>query len=138
MISEKMNKYISVSKDGIEKLRSTFKIRGEKIGARCVKDALTFRHNSDLARKIRKVAINEYGGRLMVDGVQEDGTWFTGTPGCPESPHMMHMALPNEVIIEVHTSDGHVDVIKDEEVVRSYQNVKVADLTAIREVALSL
>ena len=51
---------------------------------------------------------------------------------------MMHMALPNEVIIEVHTSDGHVDVIKDGEVVRSYQNVKVSDLTAIREVALSL
>lgn len=133
-----MNKYILVSKEGIERLRCAFKFKGKKIGERCVKDALTFRHNSDLARKIRKVAIKEYGGRLMVDGVQGDGTWFTGTPGCPESPHMMHMALSNEVIIEVHTSDGHADVIKDGEVVRSYQNVKVSDLTAIREVALSL
>lgn len=132
-----MNKYISVSKEGIEKLRSAFKINGKKIGERCVKDALTFRHNSNLAKGIR-IAAMENGGRLLVDGVQEDGTWFTGTPGCPESPHMMHMALPNGVIIEVHTSDGHVDVIKDGAVCRSYQDVKVADLTAIREVALSL
>lgn len=127
-----MKRYIKVDKTVKAKLSKLF-----HVDERCIRNALTFRQNNDLAKRMRIAAV-ENGGRLMVDGVQEDGTWFTGTPGCPESPHMMHMALPNEVIIEVHTSDGHADVIKDGEVVRSYQNVKVSDLTAIREVALSL
>ena len=43
-----MEKYISVSKEGMERLKEAF-----KVGERCVKNALTFRSDNDLARKIR-------------------------------------------------------------------------------------
>lgn len=127
-----MKRYIKVDTAAMAKLMKVFNVE-----ERCIQNALKFRQNNDLAKRIRMAAV-ENGGRLMVDGVQEDGTWFTGTAGSPESPHMMHMELPNGVVIEVHTSDGHAEVIKDGGVVYSYQNVKVSDLTAIREEALSL
>lgn len=127
-----MKRYIKVDTAAMAKLMKVFNVE-----ERCIQNALKFRQNNDLAKRIRMAAV-ENGGRLLVDEVQEDGTWFTGTAGSPESPHMMHMELPNGVVIEVHTSDGHAEVIKDGGVVYSYQNVKIADLKAIKEVAMSL
>ena len=57
-----MKKYISVSKEGIAKLQKAFRIDGKPIGERCVRNALAYRQNNDLAKKIRFVALKQYGG----------------------------------------------------------------------------
>ena len=57
-----MNKYISVNKEGIKALQRTFKVKGKPICERCVKNALAFRTDNDLARKIRFAAVKHHGG----------------------------------------------------------------------------
>ncbi len=56
-----MNKYISVNKEGIKALQRTFKVKGKEICERCVKNALAYRTNNELARKIRFAAIKHHG-----------------------------------------------------------------------------
>lgn len=75
-----MNKYISVNKEGIKALQRTFKINGEAISERCVKNALAYRSDSELARKIRFTAIKHHGGCTYY--ILEEGEFFFDSDSC--------------------------------------------------------
>lgn len=125
-----MNKYISVSKDGIEKLRSAFKIDGKKIGERCVKNALTFRQNNELARRIRNVAIKEYGGCTYCVGPEAE--CFFDSDGC------MHKVLPNGAEIYLDKQTGEGKIYHEGRVVRRYETVPVSMIAEMEQVASAL
>lgn len=61
-----MRKYISVTKDTMEKLQKTFKVGGKPVCERTIKNALTYRNNSELAKKIRHMALQNFGVTYVV------------------------------------------------------------------------
>ena len=75
-----MKKYISVSKEGIAKLQKAFRIDGKPIGERCVRNALAYRQNNDLAKKIRFVALKQYGGCTYYN--IPEGEFFFDSDSC--------------------------------------------------------
>lgn len=84
-----MNKYISVSKEGIRALQRTFKVKGKEICERCVKNALAYRTDNELARKIRFAAVRHHMGCTYY--VIPEGSSFSiptaaGTRSIPTGP----------------------------------------------------
>lgn len=70
-----MNKYISVSKEGVRALQRTFKVKGKEICERVVKNALAYRTDNELARKIRFAALKHHYGCTYY--VLEEGEFFS-------------------------------------------------------------
>lgn len=97
-----MNKYISVSKEGIAKLRRTFRIDGKEICERVVKNALAFRTNNELARKIRFAAIKHHGGCTYYN--LPEGNFFFDSDSCAFAIY----ANGAEVRLDKQTGEGFV------------------------------
>lgn len=97
-----MKKYISVSKEGIAKLQKAFRINGKPIGERCVRNALAYRQNNDLARKIRFAALKHHGGCTYYD--LKEGEFFFDSDSCARAVY------PNgaEVYLDKQTGVGTI------------------------------
>lgn len=91
--------------------------------------ALTYKKDSDLARRIRKCAI-ERGGVVLVT-LPEIETFhdYDGT---------MRQYLPNGAYLEFLRSDGSGHVFMHGEEVAKYENVTVQDIYKIQDYALRL
>lgn len=102
-----MNKYISVNKEGMKKLMATF-----RVGERCIKNALAYRTDSELARKIQFTAVKHYGGCTYYN--IPEGEFFFDSDSCAFAVY------PNgaEVRLDKQTGEGIVYDPKGNEVAR--------------------
>ena len=124
-----MKRYIHIQKADREFILNLFKVTG-----RTVDNALRFdaeRGNTDLARKIRKVAM-EHGGIVMVVS-PEDETLF-------DADGYKRQYLPNAVLLEFEkeAGNGGCNVYLKGDMVRRYDNVQVRDIPAIQNWAATL
>lgn len=125
-----MKKYISVSKEGILKLRRAFKFNGKVIGERCVKNALTYRQNNELAKSIRKIAIKELGGCTYCVGAEAE--CFFDSDGC------MHKVFPNGAEIYLDKQTGEGKIYHKGRMVHRYETVLVSMIAEMEQVASAL
>lgn len=124
-----MKRYIHIQKADREFILDLFKVTG-----RTVDNALRFdaeRGNTDLARKIRKVAM-EHGGIVMVVSPEAE-TLF-------DADGYMRQYLPNGVLLEFEkeVGNGGCNVYLKGDMVRRYDNVQVRDIPAIQNWAATL
>ena len=124
-----MKRYIHIQKADREFILNLFKVTG-----RTVDNALRFdaeRGNTDLARKIRKVAM-EHGGIVMVVSPEAE-TLF-------DADGYMRQYLPNGVLLEFEkeAGNGGCNVFLKGDMVRRYDNVQVRDIPAIQNWAATL
>lgn len=124
-----MKRYIHIQKADREFILNLFKVTG-----RTVDNALRFdaeRGNTDLARKIRKVAM-EHGGIVMVVSPEAE-TLF-------DADGYMCQYLPNGVLLEFEkeAGNGGCNVYLKGDMVRRYDNVQVRDIPAIQNWAATL
>lgn len=124
-----MKRYIHIQKADREFILNLFKVTG-----RTIDNALRFdaeRGNTDLARKIRKVAM-EHGGIVMVVSPEAE-TLF-------DADGYMRQYLPNGVLLEFEkeAGNGGCNVYLKGDMVRRYDNVQVRDIPAIQNWAATL
>ena len=124
-----MKRYIHIQKADREFILNLFKVTG-----RTVDNALRFdaeRGNTDLTRKIRKVAM-EHGGIVMVVSPEAE-TLF-------DADGYMRQYLPNGVLLEFEkeAGNGGCNVYLKGDMVRRYDNVQVRDIPAIQNWAATL
>ena len=124
-----MKRYIHIQKADREFILNLFKVTG-----RTVDNALRFdaeRGNTDLARKIRKVAM-EHGGIVLVVSPEAE-TLF-------DADGYMRQYLPNGVLLEFEkeAGNGGCNVYLKGDMVRRYDNVQVRDIPAIQNWAATL
>lgn len=126
-----MNKYISVSKEGIKALQRTFKVKGKAICERCVKNALAYRTDNELARKIRFAAIQYHGGSTYY--VCKEGEFFFDSNSC------WRAVYPNqaEVYLDKQTGEGTVYGPKGDVVAR-YDHILLTQIPELTRIAESL
>lgn len=126
-----MNKYISVNKEGIKQLQRTFKINGKEICERCVKNALAYRTNNDLAKKIRFTAVKYHGGCTY---------YVFAEPECFfDSDGSMRYVCPNkaEIYLDKQTGEGVIYDPKGKVVAR-YDSVRVSQIGEMQRYAAQL
>ncbi|MEZ3466155.1 hypothetical protein [Muribaculum intestinale] len=126
-----MNKYISVSKEGIRALQRTFKVKGKEICERCVKNALAYRTDNELARKIRFAAVRHHMGCTYY--VIPEGEFFFDSDSC------WHAVYPNraEIYLDKQTGEGTVYDPKGNVVAR-YDHVTLSQINELKSMAESL
>lgn len=126
-----MNKYISVNKEGIKALQRAFKVKGKAISERCVKNALAFRTDNDLARKIRYAAIKHHGGCTYYN--IPEGEFFFDSDSCARAVY----SNGAEIYLDKQTGEGTVYGPKGH-VVAKYKHVMVSQLGEIKRKAEAL
>lgn len=120
-------RYIHIRKEDRE-----FIMKALGVTQRSVFSAIHFeerRGNTELARKIRKLAMDR-GGIIMVE-VPETETLF-------DSDGYMRQYLPNNTLLEFSFKDGGCDVFHKGEKVRRYENVVVSEIKNIQSWASAL
>lgn len=126
-----MNKYISVSNEGVKALQRTFKVKGKAICERSVKNALAFRTDNELARKIRFAAIKHHGGCTYY--VCKEGEFFFDSDNC------WHAVYPNRAEIYIDKQTGECTVYGPKgDVVAKYTNIMLSQIDEIKNMAAAL
>lgn len=120
-----MKRYILIKKADRE-----FIMKSLKVTERMVYYAIRFATDTDLARRIRKLAM-ERGGIIMVESPEIECLH--------DADDYMRQYLPNEVLLEFSKKqDGGCDVFHKGVKVRHYDNVAVRDIPAIQDWAATL
>ncbi len=126
-----MNKYISVSKEGIKALQRTFKVKGKAICERCVKNALAYRTDNELARKIRFAAVKYHGGCTYYN--IPEGEFFFDSDSCARAVY----SNGAEIYLDKQTGEGVIYDPKGKVVAR-YENVRVSQIGGMQRYAAQL
>lgn len=126
-----MNKYISVNKEGIKSLQRTFKVKGKAICERCVKNALAFRTDNDLARKIRFAAVKHHGGCTYYN--IPEGEFFFDSDSCARAVY----SNGAEIYLDKQTGAGTVYGPRGEVVAR-YDHVTLTQINELKSMAEAL
>lgn len=117
-----MRRFIHLQKEDKEFIMMAFGVTRQTL-----QNALRFdemRGNTDLARRIRKLAM-ERGG-IVMNEVPEMETLH-------DADGYIRQYMPNGVMIEILKKDATCDVIKDGEVVRHYNGVTLDNIGEIQE-----
>lgn len=121
-----MKKYISVNKEGMNRLMKVF-----KVGERCVKNALAYRSDSGTAKAIRFFAVKECGGCTYAVG--EEDNLFYDSDGC------MRQVYRSGVEIYLDKQGGSATVYdRRGNAVRRYEDVTLSMIPEIQNYASSL
>ena len=91
--------------------------------------ALSFKNDSETSKKIRKVAQEKGGVIIML---------LPAIETIHDADNFMRQYFPNDVMIEANKNNGHVDLLKCGEIVKSWDNVFLSDLTRIQQEAIAL
>ena len=116
-----MKKYIHVKKEDREFLAKAFGIT-----PRMVFNAVHFESDSELARKVRKLAMDR-GGIVMVEAPEAE-TLF-------DADGYMRQYLPGGVLLEFKYADNSCTVFVKGEERRRFDDVHVSDIPYIQEFA---
>lgn len=119
-----MKKYIHITKEDRK-----FIMKALGVTERMVFKGIRFESDSDLAKKVRKLAMDR-GGIVMVE-IPEIECLF-------DADRYMRQYLPNNTLLEFSFDDGGCDVFHKGEKVRRYENVVVSDIKNIQNWALAL
>lgn len=122
-----MEKYIAVTKENRE-----FLIKAFRTTKMTVWRALTFAERggeSPLARKIRELAQDRGGVLMIVSPAMET---------MHDADNFMRQYFPNGIMLECDKNTGHVDIIKDGDVMKGYDNVTIGQLSAIQAEAQAM
>ena len=122
-----MEQYIHVTKEVRQKLMKTFGCT-----ERMVFYALQFdekRGNSDLAKKIRKAAYENYGILMNVIPALET---------LHDHDNYMRQYLPNGVLLEFNKSNGDGDVYLRGKCVKHYEKLMCSDIERVQKYAMTL
>lgn len=115
---------IEVSKQTREMLVKTFKTTSVSVWR-----ALSFRDNSPQSQRIRRAAEQNHGKLLLLTPAMET---------IHDADNFTRQYFPGEVLIECNKNNGHVDLLKNGEVVKSWENVLLKDLGDIQKEAAQL
>lgn len=119
-----MKKYIHITKGDRE-----FIAKALKITERMVFKGIRFESDTELAKKVRKLAM-ERGGIVMVV-IPEIECLF-------DADGYMRQYLPNNTLLEFSFKDGGCDVYHKGEKVRRYEHVEVNEIKNIQSWAMAL
>lgn len=119
-----MKKYIELKRDDREFLSKAFGIT-----SRMVYSALHYESDSDLAKRVRKLAMSR-GGVVMVEAPEVD-TLF-------DADGYMRQRLENGVELLFDLKEGSCVVLHRGERVRRYDHVLVCDIRGIQDWASAL
>jgi len=81
--------------------------------------ALSFKNNSQTSKKIRKAA-QEKGGKIIM--------LLPAIETIHDADNFMRQYFPNDVMIEANKNNGHFDLLKCGEIVKSWDNVYVSEI----------
>lgn len=126
-----MNKYISVNKEGIKALQRTFKVKGKAICERCVKNALAYLTNNELAKRIRFAAIQHHGGCTCYN--LPEGEFFFDSDSCARAVY----SNGAEVYLDKQTGEGTVFGPRGQ-VVAKYDHVMLTQIPELSRIARTL
>jgi hypothetical protein len=119
-----MKKYIHITREDRE-----FIMKALGVTERMVFKGICFESDSDLAKKVRKLAMDR-GGIVMLE-IPEIETLH-------DADGYMRQYLPNDTLLEFSLEDGGCDVYHKGEKVRRYENVMVNDIQNIQNWASAL
>lgn len=91
--------------------------------------ALSFKNNSQTSKKIRKVAQEKGGVIIML---------LPAIETIHDADNFMRQYFPNDVMIEANKNNGHFDLLKCGEIVKSWDNVYVSEIEKIQQEAIAL
>ena len=117
-------KQIEVSKQTREMLVKLFKTTSVSVWR-----ALSFRDNSPKSQRIRRAAEQNGGILLMLTPAMET---------IHDADSFMRQYFPAGVMIEADKSTGHIDLLKNGEVVKSWDGVKLSEFPTIQQEAVKL
>lgn len=119
-----MKKYIHITKENREGLANIFGVTDRMVWA-----AITFEKDTDLAKRIRKAAI-ERGG-IMMNELPEMETFH-------DYDNYLRQYLPNGAMLEFNKVTGTGDVIFKGESVKHYPMVVLNEIPNIQKWAMTL
>ncbi|MEI3469566.1 MAG: hypothetical protein V8Q76_13190 [Bacteroides intestinalis] len=119
-----MKKYIHITKENRLGLAKMFDVTDRMVWA-----AITFEKETDLAKRIRKAAI-ERGGIVMNE--------LPALETFHDSDNYMREYLPNGAMLEFNKGDGTGDVIFKGKSVKHYPQVMISEIGSIQSWASSL
>ena len=125
--SKMVKRYIHIKKEDRDFLMTTFGITEKSVF-----NAINFdskRGNTELAKRIRKLAIDR-GGIVMIEA--PEGEIFH------DSDNYMREYLPSGVMIELSKRDGSGVVFKKGMQMKSYENILLTDIPQIQAYAAGL
>ncbi|MFC2673712.1 MAG: hypothetical protein ACFN1E_04715 [Prevotella melaninogenica] len=125
--SKMVKRYIHIKKEDRDFLMTTFGITEKSVF-----NAINFdskRGNTELAKRIRKLAIDR-GGIVMIEA--PEGEIFH------DSDNYMREYLPGGVMIELSKRDGSGVVFKKGMQMKSYENILLTDIPQIQAYAAGL
>lgn len=117
-------KQIEVSKQTREMLVKTFKTTSVSVWR-----ALSFRDNSPKSQRIRRAAEQNGGVLLMLSPAMET---------IHDADNFMRQYFPAGVMIEADKNTGHIDLLKNGQVVKSWDGVMFSEFPAIQQEAVKL
>lgn len=91
--------------------------------------ALSFKNNSQTSKKIRKAAQEKGGVIIML---------LPAIETIHDADNFMRQYFPNDVMIEANKNNGHFDLLKCGEIVKSWDNVYVSEIEKIQQEAIAL
>lgn len=91
--------------------------------------ALSYRDNSPKSRRIRMAAYQNRGVLLVLTPAMET---------IHDADNYMRQYFPADVMIEADKNTGRVELLKNGEVVKSWDSVKLTELAAIQQEAVKL
>lgn len=128
---EKVVKRIAVEKENREFLMKAFGVTSV-----CIWNALTYKRNNSLARKIRKLALERGGYEVQTIPVGKNPM------DCVETMHdsdgFIRQYFPNGAMIELSKNDETGDVFFKGECKKHYDNVTLPLIESIQNYAMGL
>ena len=120
----KPEKRIDVNKQTRELLMKMFNTTSVSVWR-----ALSYRDNSPKSRRIRMAAYQNMGVLLVLTPAMET---------IHDADNYMRQYFPADVMIEGNKNTGRVELLKNGEVVKSWDSVKLTELAAIQQEAVKL
>ncbi len=117
-------KQIEVDKQTREMLVKTFNTTSVSVWR-----ALSYRDNSPKSKRIRMAAYQNRGKLLMLTPAMET---------IHDADNFMRQYFPADVLIEADKTTGHVELLKNGEVVKSWDSVKLSEFPTIQQEAVKL
>lgn len=115
---------IEVSKQTREMLVKSFKTTSVSVWR-----ALSFRDNSPKSKRIRRAAEQNGGVMLMLTPAIET---------IHDADNFMRQYFPNGVLIEANKNTGHIELLKNGEVVKCWDNILFKQIEDIQQEAVKL
>lgn len=119
-----MEKQVAVTKENRDFLVKAFKVTPQMVWL-----SLTYQKDTELARRIRSLAIKR--GGVIVNTLPECETIH-------DADGYMRQYFPNGALVECNKNTGHVDIIWQGTAIHGFNNVTITELYHIQDMAQKL